>query len=217
MLLATDDPGPSAPTASLFSAFSALGLKAVHVSLRSSSVFRWARLARRFDAFVFVRYERADPVLAAKLHSIRAASCLTVRYWVGSDVLYCLRSERNAAAARRLDRAVDRNIAAAPHLVGELAEIGISAVHVPSVIDSDIAAEPRSHSLPERVLAYLPTERRAFYGQEQVRRAAEIIRTCNSSSSAMRNTRLPTCLTWTVSAGSTACNRSGRRSERCCV
>jgi hypothetical protein len=134
----------------------------------------WLQLVRRNDALVFVRYSDAGGrFFRRQIHLARLFGGTIVRWRVGSDVLSCLRSDQAATAARQLDLAVDLNIAAAPHLVDELRSIGVRAEYVPSVCDlSSVDAEVPA-SLPSSVLAYLPTDRKAFYGEDVVISAAE--------------------------------------------
>ncbi|HEY6904748.1 MAG TPA: hypothetical protein VI216_10615, partial [Candidatus Acidoferrales bacterium] len=95
-----------------------------------------------------------------------------IRWWVGSDVLYCLQDPVSRDRARILAGFFARNIAVAPNLVEELSSIGIHASVIPSVVDLGLSrAVSTSRFCPTRVLVYLPTTRRAFYGEAVVERA----------------------------------------------
>jgi hypothetical protein len=94
-----------------------------------------------------------------------------LRWWGGSDVLRCLRDPEAARNARWLDRFVRVNVATAPHLVEELASLGIRARFIPSVPATPPPdAEPRG-PLPRAVLVYLPDSNPALYGEGVVRQA----------------------------------------------
>ncbi|WP_404379857.1 hypothetical protein [Caenispirillum salinarum] len=132
----------------------------------------WFRLCRRHDTVVLTHYNETSLFLARQMFLARLAGCVVVRWWVGSDVSTALREPKTAASVRRLDRAVDVNIAVAPHLVDELAQVGVQAVYVPSIADLSALESPMPDRLPRGVLVYLPAARRDFYGRAAVERAA---------------------------------------------
>ena len=77
--------------------------------------------------------------------------------------------------ARFLGKFTAASVAVAPHLVDELAQVGLEATWIPSIVDSrkyDGQGQP-SGQPPKRVLAYLPTGKSSFYGEEVVRQAIE--------------------------------------------
>lgn len=173
ILLAGEPSIRSAPTLSLAKALTEFDITTEHASgAERRSGTNWWKLVGRNDALVLVTYERPDFLLQRHLHTARLRGCITVRWWVGSDVLYCLRSTRMAEAARSLDRALDLNLAAAPHLVNELGTLGIRSSYVPSIYRPPKTSPPPP-SLPPAVLAYLPTGRGDFYGADAVRQAVE--------------------------------------------
>lgn len=94
-----------------------------------------------------------------------------IHIWAGSDVLTVARSPMYAQALRLLDVI---HWTSGPHLVDELACLGIAARYVPlasAVIPQTIAPLPHTFS----VLTYLPNPRRVFYGQPAVWDAARAL------------------------------------------
>lgn len=168
-------PTGSAPTLSLARELGRLGVTVTFSEGAERGDTRaWAGLVRRNDALVHVRYDDADAFLRRQFHLAQVFGCIVVRWWVGTDVHHCLQASEHARAARALDAAVDVNLAVAPHLVEELAGIGIRAVHSPSVCDLTAAEQASSpEPLPSAVLVYLPGDRRAFYGEAMVVAAIE--------------------------------------------
>lgn len=127
----------------------------------------------RNEIVLLVKYDRSDKFLQRQLNLARLFGCMIVRWWVGSDVLYCLRSEAEARASQALDRLVDLNLAVAPHLVEELAAIGIRAEFSPSVCNLSTGEAGPPTVLPRSVLVYLPSNRKDFYGHDLVAAAIE--------------------------------------------
>lgn len=168
LLLSGEAAERSAPVVTLATALETQGVEAVLPDTDCGGA-RWLRQCRRADALVLTQYGAAHPFLLRQLHLASLAGCRVIRWWVGTDVLLAL---DDPAAARRLDAAVDLNVAVAPHLVDELSTIGIGARHVPSVYDLTAVDDPLPDALPPGVLAYLPTRRHAFYGMAAVEAAA---------------------------------------------
>lgn len=128
--------------------------------------YKWLSYAMRSQVLVFNRYDNCDGrYLQRQLYRAKLLGCTIVRWWVGTDVLNCLQSEYTMQVAREVDEAVDLNIAVSPHLVTELREIGIDAEYVPSFCDFSTYQDEPPSKLPKGVLTYLPTKRRAFYGE----------------------------------------------------
>lgn len=166
LLLAGEAAERSAPMVSLARALDERGVRATLFD-DASSVSDWVATVRRHDVLVFTHYGAAHLFLHRQLHLAALAGCAVLRWWVGTDVLL---ARENPQAARALDAAVDLNVAVAPHLVAELAEIGMAARCVPSVCH--LPSDPPPAEVPRGVLAYLPTLRREFYGADAVARAA---------------------------------------------
>jgi hypothetical protein len=166
VVLVGEEPVRSAPLLSLAKALRRMDIAAAFSARAEKTSNRaWLRLAGASDALVLVQYWDPDIHLRRQFQLARLCGCVAVRWWVGTDVLQCLRSGSMAAAARTLDAAIDLNIAAAPHLVDELATIGITAAHVPSVCELPALDEAPPPALPRAVLVYLPTDRQDFYGR----------------------------------------------------
>ncbi len=140
-------------------------------AVRPKSTARWIKSVRESDVIIVVKYDGADPFLVRQLSLAVTLGCPIIRWWVGTDVLYCLEHERAAKQARSLNRIVSRNVAVADHLVEELSTMGISAMTIPSIVElNQFACDgPLDHGLPKGILVYLPTDRREFYGLEIVR------------------------------------------------
>lgn len=175
VLLAQGSADYSDPVHGLAKEFQAQG---IHVQLAGDSLSadtaKWLNLSRKSQALIFIRYHNGNGrFLLRQLCRSKLLGCAVVRWWVGTDVLNCLASEQAMRAARVVDKGVDLNIAVSPHLVTELAGIGIKAQYVPSLCDlRDIKKAPEAE-LPKGILTYLPTRRRAFYGEEVLIQAIE--------------------------------------------
>jgi len=163
----------SAPTLTLATQLNRIGIVTSYSEgIEGTSTRRWLKRVIEHDAIIFVEYCRPALHLQRQFHLAQLLGCPVIRWWVGTDVYNCLRSEEAAEAASRFDNAVSANIAVAPHLVGELAKVGISAAHVPSICS--LPSEPSDRrALDKNVLVYLPGERKEFYGRNEVLKAIE--------------------------------------------
>ena len=135
----------------------------------------WLREVRRARAVVVVMY---SPPCASLLYKLALAGAMgrpVLRWWVGTDVLNCLQEKLPRWRTRMLDRLVSVNVAVAPHLVDELASVGIKAQFIPSILDDESGRGlDRPCDAPKRsLLVYLPSERHTFFRQDIVRRAIE--------------------------------------------
>lgn len=162
----------SAPTISLAAELERIGVPVEYWTGKAEVIDR-VRQLRRNHALVFVHYLQAERYLERNLQLARVLGCMVVRWWVGTDVFNCLREPELAYWARRLDATTDLNLAVAPHLVDELATLGIKARYSPSVFQLSEVEVDTTAPLPKSVLVYLPTERRAFYGEPAVQTAVE--------------------------------------------
>jgi hypothetical protein len=135
------------------------------------STAAWLRLVWRTDVIVFIGYEGPDDFVARQLALARSVGTRLVRWWVGTDVLRCLDSSTIRERAARVGRCVDANIAVGPHLVEELRTCQIEATFIPSLVAASwlSATVACPGTLPGRVLVYLPSARREFYGHDDVR------------------------------------------------
>lgn len=173
VLLVGEEPARSAPLLSFAQALSARGIE-IKLSkgdeLHSTSW--WLQAVRNCDIIVWVNYHGPDPYLTKQLALAVASGRPVIRWWVGSDVLYCLREPETCTGARLTDRVSAKNIAVAPHLVTELSSIGIKARTIPSVVDPEFCRATVADVPPPRaILVYLPASRAAFYGEAIVGRA----------------------------------------------
>ena len=89
--------------------------------------------------------------------------CRTVRYWLGTDVLLSLQDVQIRQRTKRLQALTDANVTVAPHLVEELATIGIEAECMYSPQDSLAPASIPPFPAAFAVLYYSLPDRREFY------------------------------------------------------
>lgn len=174
VLLVGDHTVPSAPILTLGRELDKLGVESVY---SGDSVFsdtrQWIKLALRCRVLIFVQYRYSGPFFERQLQRARMMGCNVVRWWVGSDVMLSSENSETVSTARSLDSVVDLNIAVSPHLVEELADIGIEAEYLPSPCDLSALKSRPPDKLASGVLTYLPTERRQFYGENVLVEAIE--------------------------------------------
>ncbi|MBA2685706.1 MAG: hypothetical protein H0U66_14575 [Gemmatimonadaceae bacterium] len=167
-VLVEEGASTSAPSLTLAKALRGLGRAVITVVVRDLTRREWLRVLRSAEAIVVVRYHAIPTYFLSQLAMAVALDVPVVRWWVGSDVLNVLEFEDVRRTALRLDGIVSTNVAVAPHLVSELASVGISAELVPSPLDPELAtsevAAPVEGVRP--VLTYLPGKRKDFFGFE---------------------------------------------------
>ena len=170
---------PSAPTRTLARALRPHGIRVLvragtAPQLSTGAFIRRALVA---DALLCVAYDGPSAPLIRRLALTAALGRPVLRWWVGTDVLNVLRDPVVRARAQQLDRFVTLNLAVAPHLADELASVGIRARVVPSVLaawTSALRAETAPVGpVPRALLIYLPTARRAFYGEATISSAID--------------------------------------------
>jgi hypothetical protein len=126
----------------------------------------WLKLVRGARAVLLVSYGELSGYLLSQLASAVVMDVPIIRWWVGTDVFNVISRDELRRNAARVDRIVAANVAVAPHLVDELATVGIRAQYVPSVIDtdiSDIVVQDWTGAL-KPVLVYMPGLRKEFFG-----------------------------------------------------
>ena len=135
----------------------------------------WWKLALSSDAVILVDYGHPGLRDTIRLTLFALSGRPLIRWWVGSDVLNCLRYPAALKYAKYLDRFTAVNVAVAPHLVEELTQVGLKVTFIPSVLDSHrYQSQGRPSGPPARgILAYLSPSAGLFYGEEVVRRAIE--------------------------------------------
>ncbi len=166
-------PGPRSPTATLARALNQYGIGSCF-GATAGSRRDWWRSALSSHAMVLVDYGCPDWRETVRLTLSALSGRPLIRWWVGTDVLDCMQDPDSLRFAKYVSTFTTANVAVAPHLVGELAQIGLEATCIPSVLDSrryDGQGQPTGRPA-RRILAYLPT-RSSFYGEEVVRRAIE--------------------------------------------
>lgn len=165
-------PSASAPTLTLAKALTSLGRSVRFVTAEELRRREWLRVLRSAEAIVVVSYHAIEPYLLSQLATAVALDVPIIRWWVGTDVLNVITGENVRRSAARLDGIVSANVAVAPHLVDELASVGIRAQLVPSLLDPDLAASEIAHwdDEPRPVLTYMPGTRKDFFGIEVIER-----------------------------------------------
>jgi hypothetical protein len=116
-------------------------------------------------AIVLVTYGEIEAYVLSQLATAVAMDVPIVRWWVGTDVLNAVTRKEVREHAQRVNGIVSANIAVAPHLVEELATIGIDARFVPSVLDPGLVPPTivRWGTTTRPVIIYLPGGRKEFY------------------------------------------------------
>jgi hypothetical protein len=166
VIIVGEEPKASAPSLTLAKALARLGVAVRFASADQLGRRDWVRLVRSAKAILLVSYNEMDVYLLSQLATAVAMDVPIVRWWVGTDVLNAITRKEVQTSALRIDSIVSANVAVAPHLVDELATIGIQARFVPSVLDPNIVPLTME-SWSERtrpVLMYLPDRRKDFYG-----------------------------------------------------
>ncbi|MEP7065125.1 MAG: hypothetical protein ABI889_03750 [Gemmatimonadota bacterium] len=165
VIMLGERPQKSAPTLTLAKALAALGVTTRFANAQLMTRREWLDILSRARGIVLVTYGAVDVYLLSQLAIAVALDVPVVRWWVGTDVLTAMTQPELRADVQRVDSIVSENIAVAPHLVDELASIGIGARFVPSVLDPGIV--PRSMiswgNELRPVLIYLPGSRKEFY------------------------------------------------------
>lgn len=166
VVIVGEKPIMSAPTLTLSKALTRLG---VHVRFADANALQrapWIRLLRSAKAILLVSYGEVSGYVLSQLATAVAVGVPVVRWWVGTDVLNVITRESLQRNAARVDRIVSTNVAAAPHLVDELATVGIRAQYVPSVIDADISGTTVMDwsGATRPILVYMPETRKEFFG-----------------------------------------------------
>lgn len=165
----------SAPSMTLAKALRGLGRTVVVVVVKDLTRRQWLRVLRSAEAIVIVRYHAIPAYFLSQLAMAVALDVPIIRWWVGSDVLNVLEREDVRRTALRLDSIVSTNIAVAPHLVSELASVGISAALVPSPLDPELATSEVAAAVDvvRPILTYLPGKRKEFFGFEIIEQVVQ--------------------------------------------
>jgi hypothetical protein len=175
VLFVGENPLPCTSSSNLSLALERLGFQ-VQFS-RDAELFctkAWLRLVWDADAIVFIGFDGPCRRRVRQLAIATALGRPVVRWWVGTDVLTCLENSTARANARLLAGFTAANVAVAPHLVEELASIGVDARWIPSILDPrTLTCDPAAVGALKTVLAYVPSYRSDFYGEAVVRRAIE--------------------------------------------
>jgi hypothetical protein len=164
------NPSTSAPYLTLAKALRHLGRAVRLIAVDKLGRREWIRVLRSAEAVVLLHYQSIDAYLLSQLATAVALDVPIVRWWVGTDVLNVITRDDVRRSAAQFDRIVSTNVAVAPHLVEELASVGIRAQFVPSVLDPDLV-EPEIPTWGDAirpVVTYLPSTRKEFYGHEVV-------------------------------------------------
>lgn len=174
ILFLGENPTTSSPTKMLAEQLERFGFESIFAyRLDFESTSKWIKSVLESDIVVLVDY---DGPKSFRLRQLAIAACLfrpIVRWWVGSDVLYCIEDPALGRAAKKLD-SISHNIVVAPHLQRELLMLNISSMYIPSVIPIDFQEViEESSTVRDSVLVYLPSKRKEFYGYSNVKRIIE--------------------------------------------
>ena len=171
-IIVEERPSSSAPSLTLAKALARLGRSTRFATVLELRRLDWLRMLRSAEAIVVVYYHAIETYALSQLASAVALDVPIIRWWVGTDVLNAITDDDVRQSALRLDRIVTTNVAVAPHLVEELASVGILAQNVPSLLDPDLA-EPEPVLWREEIrpiLTYLPGKRKNFFGVDVIER-----------------------------------------------
>jgi hypothetical protein len=143
-------------------------------------------VVKRADVIIRVGYPVGAPTIRGRafdffwraLH-VTNPLALYVHYWIGTDVQSVTRYHdagtlRSGVFQDALD---EMHATSTPWLVDELSRLSIKAVNMPAFGPDLPAVEDAELSLPQQftVLTYIPDQRSAFYGGEQVVRIAQLL------------------------------------------
>ena len=165
VMMLGEEPKHSAPSLTLAKALAGLGIGVRFVRADRLTRREWVEMVRGARAILFLTYGQVDVYVLSQLATAVAMDVPIVRWWVGTDVLNAISRSAVREHAQRLNRIVSANIAVAPHLVDELATIGIGARFVPSVLDPGLIPPTivRWGKKVRPLLIYLPGTRKEFY------------------------------------------------------
>ena len=165
VIILGEEPKSAAPSLTLARALAELGVGVRFVRPDRLTRREWADTVRVARSILLLTYAQIDVYVLSQLATAVAMDVPIVRWWVGTDVLNAISRPEVRAHAQRLNRIVSANVAVAPHLVGELATIGIEACFVPSVLDPDFVQPGivRWGTTLRPLLIYLPDSRKDFY------------------------------------------------------
>ena len=165
VIMLGEEPKHSAPSLTLAKALAGLGIGVRFVRADRLTRREWVEMVRGARAILLVTYGEIEVYVLSQLATAVAMDVPVVRWWVGTDVLNAATQPGVRAHAQRVDRIVSANLAVAPHLVDELATIGIRARFVPSVLDPALIPPTivRWGKSVRPILIYLPGTRKEFY------------------------------------------------------
>ncbi|MCP3428495.1 hypothetical protein [Opacimonas viscosa] len=133
-------------------------------------------ILKKVNIVIFLDYDGPQEYRVRNYAIAKLLNKKIVRWWVGSDVLFCLEDKFMARNAYDLAKFSDFQLAVSHHLVKELESLHIKSQYVPSVLD------PLNHnyskeydlSLNLSVLVYLPSSRKVFFKYDLIH---EVIKT----------------------------------------
>jgi hypothetical protein len=170
VIILGEEPKSAAPSLTLARALAELGVVVRFVRADQLTRRQWVDTVRGARAILLLTYGQIEVYVLSQLATAVAMDVPIVRWWVGTDVLNAISKPEVRAHAQRLNRIVSANLAVAPHLVDELASIGIDARFVPSVLDPEFVQPGmvRWDKMPRPILIYLPDSRKEFYRIELI-------------------------------------------------
>ncbi|HSU94048.1 MAG TPA: hypothetical protein VLI43_10090 [Gemmatimonadaceae bacterium] len=165
VIILGEEPKHSAPSLTLAKALAGIGVGVRFVRADRLSRREWVEMVRVARAILLVTYGQVEVYVLSQLATAVAMDVPIVRWWVGTDVLNATTKPEVREHAQRVNRIISANVAVAPHLVEELATIGIDASFVPSVVEPELIPPTivRWGKKVRPVLIYLPGGRKEFY------------------------------------------------------
>ena len=166
-------PAGSAPSWTLARALERRGVECrFSQGLENTGTRDWLRLAAGSTGIVLVHYGGPAGYLLRQLASAAALGTPVVRWWVGTDVLRVLQDADTRRSALEMQRILSGQLAVSPHLVEELASVGLHADYLPSVLDPGPPPAVLA-DVPKALLVYFPTDKSEVYDGSRTRAAIE--------------------------------------------
>ena len=175
ILFCGEKPMRAAPSLTIARRLESAGCQAMFNRPADVALKQWIRRVLRADVLMYITYGPCHPWFMRRVGVAAMLGRPMIRWWVGSDVLNAIQDPAVAAAARRMDRFVFRNLTHVPRLAEELAGVGVRAQVIPPPAPPvpSATAPCWSPQLARSILVYLPAERADFYGARVVEELAE--------------------------------------------
>lgn len=162
---------PASPSVTLAKALKNCGFETgFSEGIELTSTAAWLKKVREYDAMIVVSYNGPELFRTRQIALASAVGVVVFRWWIGSDVLYCLDEPDTRRNAQTMDKICALNIAVATHLQEELNSINIEADFIPSIVVSEESQNNEiNNATASKILVYMPSNRKEFYGFEIVK------------------------------------------------